>query len=81
MYKFKLNTADYSYSKTEMEWLSRKQIDCVGVDELIHSCYPEKNVTICGSQIKRKKLLTNDGLRSNCYECDFYESNSELNVI
>lgn len=46
-------------------------IDCIGVDEKIHVCEPDKDVCKCGVKIKTKKIHKNDYLRYSCYECTY----------
>lgn len=47
-------------------------ISCVGIDELQHVCYPESGTTICGVNIKFKKILRDDWQRYACGHCDIY---------
>lgn len=46
-------------------------VDCVGVDNRQHVCEPHKEKTKCGIKIKRKKLLRDDWMLFNCYECTY----------
>lgn len=47
-------------------------IKCIGNDEKIHLCEPDKNETKCGKQIKSKKVKPQDySKKFSCYECSY----------
>ena len=47
-------------------------INCIGIDNKIHVCEPDKDVCKCGVKVKRKKILKNDYLLYFwCYECGY----------
>lgn len=46
-------------------------VRCIGIDDKIHECEPDKNICRCGIKVKSKKLQTFDYLRSSCYECTY----------
>jgi hypothetical protein len=53
------------------EKLIRHIIPCLGIDGLIHKCFPEKDTTLCSMKIASKKIVPE--LYCNhywCCECD-----------
>ena len=52
--------------------VKQKYINCIGIDNKIHVCEPDKDVCKCGVKVKRKKILKNDyQLYFWCYECSY----------
>jgi len=46
-------------------------IECIGVDERLHVCEPDKDVCKCGVKVKSKKIFSKDYERFSCYECTY----------
>jgi len=62
-------------------------IICIGVDFMLHVCFPWEKKTICGIKVKSKEVRDRDyRKRCSCYECSWYacrehEADSEDYVI
>ena len=46
----------------------KNYIQCIGIDNKLHICEPDKDICKCGVKVKNKKLLKNDYLKYSCYE-------------
>lgn len=47
-------------------------IKCIGKDEKIHTCEPNKSETKCGQKIKSKKVQDRDyDVRVSCPQCSY----------
>ncbi len=50
-------------------------LNCIGVDNIIHSCYPNSDVCLCGMKIKKKlnsvtpKII--EKYKGWCGTCDY----------
>lgn len=59
------NSKNYDNEETDI------YIDCIGVDNKRHICFPHSVLCKCGIPIKRKSIWKNDYKLFSCYECTY----------
>ena len=48
-----------------------KFIPCIGIDNKQHVCESNSEICVCGTKVRRKKMLKRDHLLFSCYECTY----------
>jgi hypothetical protein len=47
-------------------------INCIGIDNKLHTCEPDKDTCKCGIKVKNKKPTKHDFINKfSCYECTY----------
>lgn len=51
----------------------KNYIECIGIDRKRHVCEPDKDITVCGVKILKKKVTNKDIdlFPYGCYECSY----------